>query len=54
VDIKPIGEDEYHKQIENMAGSCKCSGKFAFDALPRCPKCRSTDITEGETIMHYD
>jgi hypothetical protein len=54
VDIKPIGEDEYYKQIESTAGSCKCSGKFAFDALPRCPKCRSTDITEGETIMHYD
>ena len=53
-DVKPISEDEYHKQIESMAGSCKCSGKFAFDALPRCPKCRSTDIIEGEPTIYYD
>ena len=53
-DIKPAGEDEYHKQIVNLAGNCKCSGKFVFDAPPRCPKCRSKDIREGETTMKYD
>ncbi len=53
-DIKPIGEDEYHKKIVNLAGNCKCSGKFNFEALPRCPKCRSKDIREGETTLFYD
>ena len=54
VDIKPIGENVYHKEIVNLAGNCECSGKFNFKALPRCPKCRSKDIREGETTMYYD
>ncbi len=55
VDIKPIGEDEYHKQIVNLAGNCKCSGKFVFDAPPRCPKCRSINFSEDErTLILYD
>ena len=53
-DIKPIGENEYYKEIVNLAGNCKCSGKFNFKALPRCPKCRSKDIREGETTECYD
>jgi len=53
-DIKPIGTNEYYKEIENLTGNCKCSGKFTFKASPRCPKCRSKDIGEGETFALYD
>ena len=53
-DIKPIGTNEYYKEIENLTGNCKCSGKFTFKASPRCPKCRSKDIGEGETTVLYD
>jgi len=53
-DIRPIDEKEYHEKIINLAGNCKCSGKFVFDAPPRCPKCRSKDIKEGEITLMYD
>jgi len=52
--IKPIDENEYHKKIVNLAGNCKCSGKFTFNAPPRCPKCHSKDIKEGEADLLYD
>jgi len=54
VGITPISENQYHSKIEILAGNCKCGGKFSFDALPRCPKCRSEDIREGETTELYD
>ena len=50
----PITEREYYKGIEKVAGRCRCGGEYTFDAAPRCPKCRSQSIKEGEVIMCYD
>jgi len=52
--IRPISEEEYRKGVEEFAGLCSCKGRFRFDAPPRCPKCRSTDVERGQTTMYYD
>lgn len=52
--VEPISEDEYHIGINAMAGKCRCGGKYTLDAPPRCPKCRSTRVEEGEAILMYD
>ena len=52
--VEPISEDEYHSGIEALAGKCSCYGNFTLDALPRCPKCHSTRIEEGETTVFFD
>jgi Zn finger protein HypA/HybF involved in hydrogenase expression len=52
--IEPIASEEYYKGVEGLAGTCKCGGKFTFDASPRCPKCRSTRINGGKNIIMYD
>ena len=52
--VKPISGAAYYKGVEKVAGSCKCRGKFTFDAPPRCPKCHSTNVTGGETTANYD
>ena len=54
VPIEPISDEEYHHGIEALAGECKCGGKYTLDAPPRCPKCRSTKIEEGQTTECYD
>ncbi len=39
------GEDpRYDEYVELIAGHCACGGQFTFDALIRCPRCRSTDV----------
>jgi len=52
--VEPISEDEYHSGIDAMAGKCRCGGKYNLDAPPRCPKCRSTRIEEGDVFLNYD
>ena len=52
--VEPIAEDEYHKEIEAIAGKCGCGGQYTLDAPARCPECRSTRIEEGEIIIMYD
>ena len=52
--VEPISEDDYHHGIEAVAGNCRCGGKYTLDAPPRCPKCHSTRIEEGESILFYD
>lgn len=54
VPVEPISEDEYHRGVEAFAGKCKCRGKYTLDAPPRCPKCRSARVEEGETTVMYD
>lgn len=54
VRVEPISEDEYHSGIEAMAGKCRCRGKYTLDAPPRCPKCRSTHLKEGDVTVMYD
>lgn len=41
-------------EIETLLRKHRCGGRFRFDAPPRCPKCRSTDVAcdEGPTIMY--
>jgi len=50
-----ISEEEYHSEVEKIAGKCKCGGQFTFEAPPRCPKCKSMDIEDtGKVVMLYD
>ncbi len=51
---EPIGQEEYHTAIEKKFRTCKCGGRYRFDAPPRCPTCRSPDITKGEVTLYYD
>lgn len=52
---EPLSEEEYHLEVEKIAGKCKCGGHYKFDAPPRCPKCRSEDITkESRPHIFYD
>ena len=51
---KPISEAEYHKEIERLQRKCRCGGRYLFEAPPRCPKCQSTNIEEGEFNVLYD
>ena len=52
---EPISEKEYHSTVEKIVGRCKCGGIYKFDALPRCPKCKSTEIEDtGELNICYD
>jgi len=52
--VQPISEDEYHRGVEAIAGKCRCGGKYTLDAPPRCLKCRSTRIEEGQITVMYD
>jgi hypothetical protein len=52
--VQPISEPEYHKEIEALAGRCRCGGRYRLDAPPRCPKCRSARIEEGRITTMYD
>jgi hypothetical protein len=46
---------EYEGRAEALLKPCDhCGGRYAFDALPRCPQCRSTRIERGQLILHYD
>ena len=51
---EPISEEQYHTAIEKKFRRCKCGGKYRLDAPPRCPACRSTEITEGKATVLYD
>jgi hypothetical protein len=51
---EPITEKQYHLAVEDIAGACKCGGRFRFEAPVRCPECRSTEIEEGEFGLCYD
>jgi hypothetical protein len=51
---EPLGEDEYHAAVENHAGICDCGGSYRFNAQPRCPACRSANVTAGMMLGHYD
>ena len=43
---EPLSDAEYHSAVEEIVGSCQCGGSYRFDAPPRCPKCRSTDLAD--------
>jgi hypothetical protein len=52
--LEPITEEQYHKAVESLAGKCQCDGQFRFNAPVRCPRCRSSRIEKGETLLMYD
>lgn len=54
VPVEPITEDQYNAGIETVAGACACGGHFSLNAPPRCPKCCSLRIEEGEAGLMYD
>jgi hypothetical protein len=50
-----LSEPEYHAAIERSLKRHRCGGRFRFDAPPRCPKCRSTELEpdpDGPMILH--
>lgn len=50
-----LTEEEYHQEVENIAGKCECGGQYKFHAPSRCPKCKSTNIVQdpdGELIFY--
>ncbi|MFH1743624.1 MAG: hypothetical protein ABIH23_31860 [bacterium] len=50
-----ITEEEYHAEVENIAGVHEeCGGQFRFEAPPRCPKCGSDEIEKSEPTVLYD
>ena len=51
---EPVSEDERNRRIEAVVGRCRCRGKYTSGAPPRCPKCRSTHLEEGNIIICYD
>jgi hypothetical protein len=42
----------YVARIEGAASACECGGHFRLNAPPRCPVCRSTDLTNFATICY--
>jgi predicted Zn-ribbon and HTH transcriptional regulator len=50
---KPITREEYFAKVEEIVGDCECGGIYKFNALPRCPKCNSTDIEDTEELVAY-
>jgi len=46
--LEPRSENEYQSSIRAIAGKCSCGGNYTLNAPPRCPKCRSTRLREGE------
>ena len=52
--VEPISQTEYFAGIEAVAGHCSCGGKFTLTASPRCPACRSTNVSTGVVLMDYD
>lgn len=53
-DGEPLAEEDYHREVERLAGACECGGSFRFDAPPRCPACRSTRYEPAGGMILYD
>jgi hypothetical protein len=49
-----IAKEEYGAGVELIAGCCECGGKYGLSAPPRCPKCGSSDYSEGNLMVCYD
>ena len=51
----PITEEEYNAKVEDIVGDCECGGAYKFNALPRCPECKSLELEDtGEISICYD
>ncbi|MCR9198932.1 MAG: hypothetical protein NXI04_09830 [Planctomycetaceae bacterium] len=47
----PGGFDE---RLQQLAGLCPCGGQFGLYAQPRCPACKSTNLSLGDVTMCFD
>jgi hypothetical protein len=45
-----------HQEVEKLVGTCRCKGRYRFDAPARCPKCKSTDFADDPEFVtvYYD
>lgn len=45
-----------YKEVEKIAGNCKCGGQYQFNAPSRCPICKSANIVRDPNgrIICYD
>jgi len=48
----PRSGERHQQQMEKAAGVCRCGGHFRLNAPPRCPVCRSTDLTSTPDILY--
>ncbi len=53
-DIEPMTAAEYRLAVEKKLRKCRCGGRYRFDALGRCPKCRSTEWDPSGGSCCYD
>lgn len=51
---EPLPEGDYESKVEEFAGKCGCGGEYKFNAPPRCPKCKSSDLKMGKVLLCYD
>jgi hypothetical protein len=54
IDGRSMTTEEFHAATEACAGQCSCGGRFLVNAPLRCPKCKSTAVDQGATILDYD
>jgi predicted Zn-ribbon and HTH transcriptional regulator len=46
--------ERWGEKLKSMDLRCPCGGEFKESSPVRCPKCGSTDIAKGETVLCYD
>jgi hypothetical protein len=53
---EPIAAQDYHKEVEKIAGNCNCGGQYKFNAPARCPNCKSVNIVQDPDgmMLYYD
>jgi len=51
---EPILKQEYHEEIEEIAGMCACGGSFSMSAQPRCPECRGGELMKDDRGVEID
>jgi hypothetical protein len=55
---EPIDRAEYRALAEASLEACECGGTFRYDAVSRCPSCRSTsdewEVDPRAASMLYD
>ena len=49
-----LSREDYESKVEEFAGKCGCGRQYKFNALPRCPKCKSSDLKMGKALVCCD
>ncbi len=45
---EPLGEEQYDRAVEEIAGACACGGHFRLTAPARCPQCGSAALDRDD------